>query len=254
MEFFYIENENKKLFSTYYEPVSEDESEIGIVLLYPIGQEYIRCHRIYQVLAAELSRNHHVITFDFSGYGDSSGEVNECDSETWLTDIELVIDEFKSVCGIEKLCLLGARFGGSLAAMYASRHPEHAAALWFPVHSGQEYLADLETSYQNWLNGSFAKEGKNDGFFENFGIRFSDSLMHQLKKFEISDYTHDDSVNLLLIGDKPELAEELKKGSGFIESNNAEFWIKSSDDKSKSYVPIQDIRSITQWVTHLASI
>ena len=52
--FFFGESE-RALFGLYHPPKSATVRELGVVLCYPMGQEYMRAHRAFRQLALILS-------------------------------------------------------------------------------------------------------------------------------------------------------------------------------------------------------
>ena len=74
---------------------------------------------------AELSRHNRVVRYDERGNGMSQREVPHVTFETWVHDLETVID----AAGLDKFPLLGISRGGSIAIAYAVRHPERVSHL-----------------------------------------------------------------------------------------------------------------------------
>jgi pimeloyl-ACP methyl ester carboxylesterase/DNA-binding winged helix-turn-helix (wHTH) protein len=73
----------------------------------------------------ELSRYHRVIRYDERGNGMSQREVPHVSFETWVQDLETVVD----VVGLERFALLGISRGGAIAIAYTVRHPERVSHL-----------------------------------------------------------------------------------------------------------------------------
>lgn len=73
----------------------------------------------------ELSRHHRVIRYDERGNGMSQREVPDVSFETWVQDLETVVD----AVGLERFALLGISRGGAIAIAYAMRHPERVSHL-----------------------------------------------------------------------------------------------------------------------------
>ena len=57
------------------QPAQGNATRTGVVLCNPMGQEAVRVHRMYRVLADRLNRaGLHVLRFDWFGSGDSAGD------------------------------------------------------------------------------------------------------------------------------------------------------------------------------------
>ena len=72
-----------------------------------------------------FSRDHTLIRYDERGCGLSQREVDEISFETWVRDLEAVVD----AAGLDRFVLLGLSRGASIAIAYAARHPERVTRL-----------------------------------------------------------------------------------------------------------------------------
>ena len=117
----------------------------GIVLCHSFAHEYSRCHRAMRELGLRLVRaGFHVFSFDYYGTGDSAGDYHESRLHEWQHDLELAIDTFKQQSGVDSICLLGMRLGGTLAMQVAEKRIDVAAlALWDPIIKGAEIEQEL---------------------------------------------------------------------------------------------------------------
>jgi pimeloyl-ACP methyl ester carboxylesterase/DNA-binding CsgD family transcriptional regulator len=67
-----------------------------------------------------IGRVHTLIRYDERGCGLSDWAVDDLSPESWLSDLEAVVD----AAGVERFTLLGISQGASIAVAYAVRHPE----------------------------------------------------------------------------------------------------------------------------------
>lgn len=74
---------------------------------------------------AELSAHHRVIRYDERGNGMSQRDVPDVSFETWVRDLETVVDAAR----LDRFPLLGISRGGSIALAYAVKHPERVSHL-----------------------------------------------------------------------------------------------------------------------------
>ena len=72
-----------------------------------------------------LSARHRLVRYDERGCGLSDWDVESFDLETWVEDLELVVDS----AGLESFPLIGLSQGGAVAIAYAVRHPERVSRL-----------------------------------------------------------------------------------------------------------------------------
>ncbi len=89
---------------------------------------------IFTELSRLLSENEFtVLRFDFRGHGESEGKSVDMTIAGELNDLEAAISEVESK-GYKEIGLLGASFGGGIAALYVSKNQNRTKALclWNP--------------------------------------------------------------------------------------------------------------------------
>ncbi len=72
-----------------------------------------------------LSRSHRLVRYDERGNGLSDRDVEDLSFESWVTDLESVVE----ASGAERFALMGVSQGGAVAAEYARRNPERVSHL-----------------------------------------------------------------------------------------------------------------------------
>lgn len=145
MNTFFFGSSKQPLFGIYHPPKARKVRETGVVLCYPMGQEYMRAHRAFRQLALLLSKaGFHVFRFDYHATGDSFGESEEGSIDQWVEDVRLAIDELKETSGVKRIALVGLRLGGAVAAMAAEgRDDVESVVLWDPVVDGKAYVVEM---------------------------------------------------------------------------------------------------------------
>ena len=139
-ESFFLKNDQYKLFGVLHSP--PEKNGYGIVFCYPFAEARIRVHRVYVNLARELMRlGFCVLRFDYMGDGDSDGSFVNASIESRIADIIKATQILKEKTGIEKIGLLGVRFGGTMACVVADEIPklEHVVMIE-PVVNGKDFL------------------------------------------------------------------------------------------------------------------
>jgi pimeloyl-ACP methyl ester carboxylesterase len=142
---FFFGSSEKQLYGVYHPPRGRDIRETGILLCYPLGQEYMRGHRAFRQLSLLLSRaGYPVFRFDYFGTGDSAGTGEEAMLGQWLEDVGIAIEELKDTAGVTRVSLIGLRLGAALAALAAERREDiDRLVLWDPVVRGSDYVDEL---------------------------------------------------------------------------------------------------------------
>jgi pimeloyl-ACP methyl ester carboxylesterase/DNA-binding winged helix-turn-helix (wHTH) protein len=72
-----------------------------------------------------LSRHHRLVRYDERGNGLSQRDVPVVNFDTWVRDLETVVD----AAGLDRFPLLGISRGGPIAIAYAVKHPERVTQL-----------------------------------------------------------------------------------------------------------------------------
>jgi pimeloyl-ACP methyl ester carboxylesterase/DNA-binding SARP family transcriptional activator len=80
---------------------------------------------IWSPLLRELARDHRVIRYDERGNGLSDWDVSDIDFQSFVTDLETVVD----TAAPERFALLGISQGAAVSIEYAARHPERVSCL-----------------------------------------------------------------------------------------------------------------------------
>jgi pimeloyl-ACP methyl ester carboxylesterase/DNA-binding winged helix-turn-helix (wHTH) protein len=80
---------------------------------------------IWQHWWTELSKHHRLIRYDERGNGMSQRDVPHVSFDTWVNDLETVVD----AAGVDRFSLLGISRGGAIAIAYAVKHPERVSKL-----------------------------------------------------------------------------------------------------------------------------
>lgn len=142
----------RKLLGIYH-PSAGPAKDSAVLLCPPILGEYMRTHACLRHLAGELaSLGHHVLRFDYSGTGDSAGDVADASVADWVDDIRTAAGELQSITGVANVTLVGVRLGAALAFSAADESPGvRRLVLWDPVDDGAWYLESLHRTYETLI-------------------------------------------------------------------------------------------------------
>ncbi len=156
---------NRQLFGLY-QPASQDSPRNEcIVLCNPFGQEAIRSHRLFKVLADRLCRDgFHVLRFDYFGTGDSAGDGDEVRIGGLVDDLSTADNEIVQRSGCTRRCWIGLRLGATIAALASTKASvsPHRLILWEPVIDGANYLTGLAHAHTLALQDAYGSRGVYD--------------------------------------------------------------------------------------------
>jgi alpha-beta hydrolase superfamily lysophospholipase len=142
----YFKSGRETLFGWVHLPPHGAQTDRGIVICKPFGYEAICAHGSIRAFAdACASAGATVLRFDYAGTGDSSGGDSHVDElSQWRDDIRAAMHTLRQTYSIERMGLLGVRFGALLAGLVAADDAsvEDLIAV-APIVSGRRYLREL---------------------------------------------------------------------------------------------------------------
>jgi pimeloyl-ACP methyl ester carboxylesterase len=141
----HFESRRGRLFGAYA-PAAGPARGRGVVLCNPWGVEALRAHRSLKFLGDALARaGVDVLRFDYFGTGDSEGSAEDVTLSGCVEDTLAAMDELRDTAGIERVDLVGLRFGALVAGRAAAARSERRSRLvmWDPVPDGAILLREL---------------------------------------------------------------------------------------------------------------
>ncbi|MDO9181220.1 MAG: alpha/beta hydrolase [Bacteriovorax sp.] len=223
----------------------------GVVICNPNGHEYIHGHRSVRHLASKISDNGiPTLRFDYHGVGNSTGYDSDNDRiNQWQKNIVSAISYLRSAYGCEKICLIGFRFGASLAARVSCFEKINFLVLWSPVVNGKKYIRELQTialSAQD--TQSFNKNGINSA-----GIVLSPETIENLKKLNLLEEQFEGIERTLFIHRDDlqyddSLVKNLKEQKIPVDEINYSGHVKMMAEPQFNEVPEIAISQISDWL------
>lgn len=249
----YFRADGTALFGCYHPPIGEPPRPCGVVLAYPMGQEYIRSHRTYRQLAARLAHaGFPTLRFDFSGSGDSAGDFEEAGIRQWLDDLAGAVAESRRRCGRARIGLVGLRLGGTLALLHgAERGDVDVMVLWDPVIDGRAHLEELAV-----LSARGERPGGSPLPAEVLGFPLTDRLGEDLAAIDLLGVRGRAARCVLVIdtdeaGGAAPLAERLVRLGTAVDYHRVSgprIWLKAN----KTVVPHQVLQGIVAWMSRVS--
>jgi exosortase A-associated hydrolase 2 len=249
----YFGESTRRLFGLYTPAHARGGRQRGIVLCPPWGAEYLRAHRSMHQLAKLLAEaGFHVLRFDYSGTGDSAGDMPDTSLDRWAEDIGTAVEELKDTAGIPRVALLGLRLGGTLAARVASqrRKDVDTLVLWDPVVHGGEHLAELRQLDEATLN----ERGLKGNATELLGFPMTEAQARELQALELLQPPPTWPARTLVAVSEPTPSHEALRAAlatspnavlELIESQSA--WIEDRHSGAGA-VPVKLLQRIVEWL------
>ena len=193
---FFLECEDRRLFSIFHSP--EDRAAIhgGTVYFAPFAEEANRARRMASLLADNLnSTGTGTLLFDYSSTGDSSGEFSQARWDDWVSDGCAAIEWLYKKIGKPE-ALVGLRLGAVMALECAQKVgldiPQ--IVLWQPVTNGRTFF----TQFLRIRLAASLAEGGDRETTKDLTKRLSDGETLEVAGYKIAPALADavDRVNL----------------------------------------------------------
>lgn len=149
---------DRRMFGAFHQGSPGRAQALSVLLCNPFGQEAIRTHRLFRVLAERLaSAGIDALRFDYFATGDSAGDDDEGELDGWRDDVLLAHRELLRLSSAQRVTWMGARLGAATAIRAASRaeRPTPDLVLWDPVVDGAAYTQMLREKHVEALEVSF---------------------------------------------------------------------------------------------------
>lgn len=182
----------QKLYGVLHAGGSFGAQSRAVLLCNPFGQEAVRTHRLYRVIADRLAqRGIHAMRFDYFGTGESDGDDDQGDLPRWAMDVVAADAELRRRTQAGSIVWFGSRLGASIAAL-ASRSVSAVApaamVMWEPVINGPAYWSELQAVHARILAENLprlvAQSARVDGS-ELIGFGVNSALEKQIGTIDI---------------------------------------------------------------------
>lgn len=220
------------------------------VICPPIGHEYTRAHRSLRHLADRLAlAGVPALRFDYHGIGDSPGtDLDPGRLARWQADIRAAITHARESTGCERVCLIGARIGASLAHLVAATHPVDRLVLWNPCVKGKRFVRELQAIAQS---AARVEEG-GDGTLESAGFLMSAETVESIKGIDLLEHVPRVRERVLLawrddMADDDALSRHLENAGVPHDRIRPPGWAAMMAEHQFTVVPEEALRMIVDW-------
>lgn len=246
----------RPLFGWLHTPLEADASPVGCVICNPFGDEAIRAHRTIRHLATAAARaGIPTLRFDYDGTGDSAGHDLYPDRlASWLASIRSAANTLRETENVERICFVGLRLGGALAALVAAESADAAGlATIAPVISGKAYVRELRL-LRNAIDAkrNIVRAG-NIGMLETAGFLLTAETQASLGSIDLVRSILTPPKRILIL-DREELpadqrwAQQLRAHGARVEQRLVRGYPEMMLDCHDSVVPDALIQTVVEWL------
>jgi exosortase A-associated hydrolase 2 len=159
----FFTRDGKHLFYASFSPKARPST--GMIFCSPFAEEKVRTVRVFVSLARALaSLGVAVLSYDYYGDGDSEGDFESASFDDRQRDTAAAHRFLKERFALDRIGMLGLRWGATLAALCADRLKPNFLILWEPVTDSRKYFYDylrLNVASQ-MLNEGKVKRNRDD--------------------------------------------------------------------------------------------
>jgi pimeloyl-ACP methyl ester carboxylesterase len=257
---FYFGESAEPLLGLHHPPSGGRARSVGVAILNPFGDEYLRAHRSLRQLADRLAgAGFHVLRFDYFGCGDSAGEDHDGRLGRWVDDAAVAVEELEALASSSRVALVGLRLGASLAIRLAGRRPgaDHLV-LWDPVGDGRLYLKELDAAHEVCMreNARRATGAADAQPPERLGFPLPDPLRAEIEALDLFGQATAPAPHVLVLTTGSREGPTLFPGGappgGSLEREplpGMPVWTRGDSDAMEgALVPVEALERITAWL------
>ena len=141
----FLAGPNGDLHVSIFTPENGAQPPSWAIYVPPFAEEMNKCRGMMSRQARALAdQGYTVVSIDLSGTGDSEGDFETTDWDSWKADL-LFLSDWILRQGAVDIVLWAVRAGCLLAAdlVQNPEYPIRRAVFWQPVHSGRQHIAQF---------------------------------------------------------------------------------------------------------------
>jgi amino acid adenylation domain-containing protein len=253
LEPFFFGPPNRQLFGCYHRPPPERLKDMCVLLCYPVGHEYIRCHRALRQLAFGLSaQGYPILRFDYFGTGDSAGMMDEAAMAEWVRNVGDAIAQLRGRAGSRSVAVIGLRLGANLAMSACQQCGDvDMMVLWDPVQNGDKYILEKtaqhekhELDHDNERTGHLESPGNGR---EILGYHYAGALLEEIRSCNLQDDIKRPARQVLMINtvDKEGVNGHEPAWIKGLQFQGPRIWMA---EPYEAVVPIEALKYIMSWI------
>ena len=159
-EAFYFGPEDRELLGVYH-PALGIGGNVLTVICPPLFSEFNRTHAALRNLSLALAqKGQHVLRMEYSGTGDSYGDLQDSSVAGWIDEVSIAIDEGKDLSGCRRVRLLGVRGSALLVCKSGGKRDDvDRIVLWDPAPDGTALRDSLEREQDHLVREHLYMDG-----------------------------------------------------------------------------------------------
>jgi pimeloyl-ACP methyl ester carboxylesterase len=236
---------------------SSENGKAGIVLCAPLGHEALWLHQTLRSMSDRLAgRGFAVLRFDYAGTGDSIDPGGLVEPDKWVDEAVEAVSFLRRATGVERVALVGFRFGAMVAVQAARAAHVDTVALVAPVVGGRQFVREMSVLQRTWLEkaGHYVR---NDaaapaGAFDVLGHRFSRAAIDAVTECDLRRVTAPPASKLLIVhpgnqGPSNQLADKYDALGAQVDSLPFVDYAEALQPSWQAKLPEATLASVEEW-------
>ncbi len=234
--------DHDRLYGRLHRPVCDGDTRGSVLLCNPLFMESTSIHWAYRQLANRLaSQGYYVLRFDYYACGNSLGDDIDGSVEEWVRNIDVAAAFLSSQSGLDRLSIVGFRFGATLASRLTDCNVDHFV-LWEPIEAGAEAVAILDRHYDKTIKilNRFRRNKASPESDEITGFTLSEGLREQLNNTSTAVNLLPASCNKVSVVTNSDLSK-YQSLIDRLRSVAPSFYVESIEDSVPSFEKMHDL-------------
>lgn len=235
------------------------EGNRGVVICNPLGHEAMWLHQAMRELAQRLAaRGIPVLRFDYLGTGDSVDCAGLLRPTDWADEVLDAVRYMNSVTGVERISLVGFRFGATVAALAARKSESEieSIAMLAPVRSMRLFMREMSVLHQTWRRTAGIGEDEENtppGARDILGHRFSMEALTALSDLDLCKQPSVPAQRVLIAHSgqrdgSQDLAAHFEANGAAVHSLNFESYAQVLQPAWMTELPEQMLNQAADWL------
>jgi len=247
----WVDLQNGEKIFTWIHCLKKANPSVVVVIVGPIGPEYMHCHRSIRVLADQLaSQGMIAVRYDHFGMGNSTGNLeDEKIWENWVASPKEIIANIENQFDVTGIFIVCFRSGSLLLEGIDKLNQVKGLVYWFPYTRGAAFVRDMKT-----LDSALhLSNEKTDKTLDGGGYPITIETQKKLERINIVSQPRLSIKNFMVITDaefssKDRLSEVLINNERSVEAIKLNGLRDMTRQAALSKVPFDNIGVICDWV------
>lgn len=243
--------ENNESIFTWFHYAPDYTKSLAVLIVGPIGPEYMHCYRSVRCLADKLAESNILVArYDWPGMGDSSGDLEDSRIwSDWLNAPKVVSDFLCDELGVKEIVIVGLRSASLLLGSYLLSNKVKGVVYWYPILRGASFVRDVQAldSMLKLVN-PLSSNTMNAGGYPLTETSQDELKAINLNKSDLKNIQHSLIIENSELPSNNKFCEYLLNNGVDVESVKLDGFTQMARQAALSVVPFDNLEYIKSWV------